>query len=180
MKKTIKSLISAILVICMLASSVVTIFAYSEEEYLSDLRLIYADDYEEAKLILSETKLEGFEILNKNLNSNTGETGVWLAYKTTTDINDAITDIAVMNMGGGYSTGNYRALIEKKRLEYLAMGKVYLEAIKYFAKAYRAGDFLAEAAYRQLNFYVGLDDYTSRRLGYLMERGVLDASDLAT
>ena len=180
MKKTIKGLISIILVFCILSGSIVTAFAASDEVYLADLRLIYADSYEEAKLIVLETKLEGYTVYNQNLNANTGRTGVWLAYKTTTNVDDAITDISIMQMNGGYSVGNYQEMIEKSRLEYLGMGKIYLEAVKYFTKAYNADNFLAKSAYRQLNFYSGLDDYGTKRLGEIMVSGRLTDSDLAT
>ena len=180
MKKTIKGLISIILVFCILSGSVVTAFAASNEVYLADLRIIYADSYDEARMILVETKLEGYVVYNQNLNANSGKTGVWLAYKTTTNIDDAITDISVMQMGGGYTEGNYQAMIEKSRLEYLGMGKIYLEAVKYFTKAYNAGNFLAKTAYRQLNFYSGLDSYGTKRLGDIMISGKLTDSDLAT
>lgn len=180
MKKTTKGLISIILVFCILSGSIVTAFAASDEVYLADLRLIYADSYEEAKLIVLETKLEGYTVYNQNLNANTGRTGVWLAYKTTTNVDDAITDISIMQMNGRYSVGNYQEMIEKSRLEYLGMGKIYLEAVKYFTKAYNAGNFLATSAYRQLNFYTGLDDYGTKRLGEIMVSGKLTDSDLAT
>ena len=108
MKKTCKSLISILLVLSMVLSLGVTVFASSdvEEEYLSELRLIYANSYEEAQTVLSETSLKGYKIFNHNLNGNSGfvntmlgTTGVWLAYKTTTEIDEAITDIAIMQMG---------------------------------------------------------------------------------
>lgn len=182
MKKLFKSIISIILVVSMLCATSVVAFASSsiQEEYISDIRLIYADTYEEAKLVLTESKLEGYKVLNNNLNANSGKKGVWLAYKTTTDIDDAITDVAVIQMGGGYSAANYQAMIEQSRAEYEAMGEIYLDAIDYFAEAYDAGNFLAESAYRQLNFYAGLDKYKESRLGDLFIDGVLKKADLAT
>ena len=189
MKKTLKSLLSIVLVLgTLLGTSMTANAAWGvEEEYLEDLRLIYADTYEEAKAILSETKLEGYQILNNNLNESSGfvdtmigNTGVWLAYKTTTDIDNAITDIAVMQMGGGYSVGNYESMIAQTRKDYEKLGEIYLSAIDYFAEAYDAEDFLATAAYRQLNFYAGMDKYTKVKLGDLFLEGVLKKSDLAT
>ena len=182
MKKIFKSIIAIILVVSMLLATSVVAFAASsiQEEYISDIRLIYADTYEEAKLVLTESKLEGYKILNNNLNANSGKKGVWLAYKTTTDIDDAITDVAVIQMGGGYSAANYQAMIEQSRGEYEAMGEIYLDAIDYFAEAYDEGNFLAEAAYRQLSFYAGLDKYKTSRLGDLFLDGVLKKADLAT
>ena len=189
MKKALKSLLSIVLVLgTLLGTSMTANAAWGvEEEYLEDLRLIYADTYEEAKAILSETKLEGYQILNNNLNESSGfvdtmigNTGVWLAYKTTTDIDNAITDIAVMQMGGGYSVGNYESMIAATRKDYEKFGEIYLNAIDYFAEAYDAEDFLATAAYRQLNFYAGMDKYTKVKLGDLFLEGVLKKSDLAT
>ena len=182
MKKLFKSIIATILVVSMILATSVVAFADSsiQEEYISDLRLIYADTYEEAKLNLTDSKLEGYKILNNNLNAYTGKTGVWLAYKTTTNVDDTITDISIMQMGGGYNAANYQAMIEKSRGEYEAMGEIYLDAIDYFAEAYDAGNFLAEAAYRQLNFYAGLDKYKETRLGDLFVDGVLKKTDLAT
>ena len=182
MKKIFKSIIATILVVSMLLATSVVAFAASsiQEEYVSDLRLIYADTYEEAKLVLTDSKLEGYKILNNNLNANSGKTGVWLAYKITTDVNEAITDVAVIQMGGGYNAANYQAMIEQSRGEYEAMGEIYLDAIDYFAEAYDAGNFLAEAAYRQLNFYAGLDKYKTSGLGDLFLDGVLKKADLAT
>lgn len=189
MKRTFKSLISFLLVLSLVIGMSVTAFAASdvEEEYISELRLVYADSYQEAQERLSETALQGYKILNHGLNGNSGvvntllgTSGVWLAYKTTTDIDEAITDIAIMQMGGGYSVGNYQQMIEQTREEYNAMGAIYLDAIDYFAEAYEAGNFLADAAYRQLNFYSGMDKYEEDRLGDLFVDGVMTKSSLAT
>ena len=180
MKKTIKSIVSIILVLSMLLSTSVVAFAKSEEIYLSELRIVYANSYDEAKQVLTSSKLEDYQIFNENLNNGSGEVGVWLAYKTTTNIEDAITDIAIMQMGGGYSEGNFQEMIKASKEEYTAMGDIYLEAIEYFTEAYEADNFLAKSAYRQLNFYTGLDDYDEDKLGDIMVSGELTASELAT
>ena len=171
-----------IMVLSIMLSTTVVLSATSEieEEYLSDMRLVYADSYNEAKLIVYESKLEGYEVLDRNLNANSGEIGVWLVYKTSTDVNDAITDVAVMQMGGGYKAGNYQQLINNSRAEYLEMGEIYSEAIEYFATAYAKGDFLAQSAYRQLNLYRGIDDYEEEPLGDLFVKKYLSEYDLAT
>ena len=150
-----------------------------EEEYISDLRLIYADTYEEATRIFADSKLEGYKVLNRNLNEYSGKKGVWLAYKVTKNINEAITDVAIMQMGGGYSAANYSSMIEASRTEYLEMGDIYLQAIDYFTEAYDSENFFADAAYRQLNFYAGVDKYPDEGLGDLFTYGVLRANDVA-
>ena len=153
MKKVFYSMIAAILVIATVCSLAVPAFAAGEEEYISELRLVYAEDYDEAKAIIAEGEFKEYKVLNENLNENSDEIGVWLAYKTTTDIEDAITDLAIMQMNGGYSEGNYQEMIKQSYDEYVAMGQIYLDAINYFVEAYDADDYLAEVARRQLNFY---------------------------
>ena len=180
MNKIVKSLVSILLAISMMLGATVAVFAKAQEEYLSDLRLVYAYSYNEAMQVLTNSKLEGYQILDENLNAGSREIGVWLAYKTTTNITEAITDMAVMQMGGGYGAGNYSELIKSEKDEFLEMGETYLWAVEYFMEAYDAGSFLAEAAYRQLNFYFGLDIYTDDRLGDLFVENVLTAYDLAT
>ena len=119
MKKLYTRIFSVMLILAMLVFASIPAFAAKvEEEYLSDLRIIYADSYDEAKEALEGTDFEDYEVFNYNLNKETGKTGVWLAYKTTTDIEDAITDISIMQMDGGYKEGNYQAMIEESRGEY--------------------------------------------------------------
>ena len=86
-------MIAAILVIATVCSLAVPAFAAGEEEYISELRLVYAEDYDEAKAIIAEGEFKEYKVLNENLNENSDEIGVWLAYKTTTNIEDAITDL---------------------------------------------------------------------------------------
>ena len=188
MRKMFRKILSMMLVLTTLFCATVTVFAAGadEEEYLSDLRIIYADNYNEALEILEESGLEGYKIFNSNLNENTKKIGVWLAYKSTTDIEDAITDIAVMQMNGGYNEGNYQEMIKQSYAEYVAMGENYETAIEYFAKAYNEGHYLSDIAYRQLNFYnvvtEGIDDipdFEGERLGDIFVDGI-EATDLAT
>ena len=155
MKRLYSKLICFILVITTLVCSVVPVGAAEvEEEYISGLRLIYADDYEEATEILKESEeFSHYRLFKRNLNENSREIGVWLAYEVTTDIDQAITDISIMQMNGGYTEGNYQEMIKESYDEYVAMGEVYLDAIDYWRDAYDSGDYIADAVYRQLNFY---------------------------
>ena len=163
----------------MLLCTAVPAFAANEEKYISALRIIYADSYEEAKEILEDSEFSHYKLLKENLNEDSDEIGVWLAYETTTNIEDAITDLAIMQMNGGYTEGNYEEMLRQSYEEYLAMGEIYVEAIEYFAEAYEAEHFLAVAAYRQLNFYVGIDEHEDERVGDIFLGGI-DAGDLAT
>ena len=188
MKNITKRIVSMMLTVSLLLCATVPIFAddFEDEEYLSDLRIVYADDYDEATEILDDSGLEGYRLLDANLNENTGKRGVFLVYKTTDDVEDAITDIAVMQMDGGYKEGNYQEMIAESYQEYLDMGENYLEAIDYFKKAYEADNYLAKLAYRQLNFYnvvtEGIEEepyFEGERIGDIFLEGI-EASDLAT
>ena len=188
MKNLCVRILSFALVISLILTSSVSVFAATDEEYLSDLRLIYASTYNEAKEILSDTDFKDYKLLNENLNDGTKEIGVWLAYKTTTDIEDAITDIATMQMNGGYNEGNYEKMIKESYEEYVEMGRTYLKAIEYFAEAYDAEHFLAVSAYRQLNFYnvvsenipkEDIPSFEGERLGDIFYEGI-DEYELAT
>lgn len=188
MNKILMRVLSVVLIVSLFLTSNLTVFAAAEEVYLSDLRLVYAESYDEAKEILSGTEFKDYKILNENLNEGTKKIGVWLAYKTTTDIEDAITDLAVMQMDGGYKEGNYQEMIQESYSDYLKMGQKYLTAITYFNEAYDADHFLARLAYRQLNFYtvktVGIDKkyapkFEGDLLGDAFYNGV-DGAELAT
>ena len=78
MKKIFKSIISAILVVSMLICSALPAFAVNDEEYICDLRIVYADDYEEAREILDESEFSDYILFDENLNDGTGEDGAWL------------------------------------------------------------------------------------------------------
>ena len=188
MSKLFKRVLAIVLVVSLFLTSNISAFAAAKEEYLSDLRIIYAKDYMEAKDILSGTEFKGYELLNENLNEGTKEIGVWLAYKTTTDIEDAITDLAVMQMDGGYKEGNYQEMIKESLTEYEKLSETYMEAVEYFAEAYDAEHFLAVAAYRQLNLYTSITDpklgikipsFDGEKLGDIFYEGI-DKNELAT
>ena len=134
--KLIKTLTSLLLVLSILLSATCIVSAKVEEEYLYDLRIVYADSYEEAKKILENTEFKDYQLLDYNLNKSATKVdlgfitigdsnGVYLAYKTTTNVDDAITDIAIMQMDGGYREGNYQEMVEKSRKQYMEVGETY-------------------------------------------------------
>lgn len=54
-EKTLKYLVSIILIICLSVGSVAVVSADEPEVYISELRQIYAENYDVAKKILAET-----------------------------------------------------------------------------------------------------------------------------
>ena len=76
--------------------------------------LTYGDGYENST---GGDNYKKYADLNEKAGSDAplvskGDKVVFLGYKTTKDKNDAITDLALMNMRGGYSVNDYDALME--------------------------------------------------------------------
>ncbi len=122
MKHLSKVLVALLLAVLTAAILPAQVFADSaEEKYISEVQIGVGKSASEA-----EKSLEGYEILkddkgkNVDLNKNAGATGiggkgnrvVYLGFKRTNFKNEAVTDLAVMNMKGGYSVEDYDALME--------------------------------------------------------------------
>ena len=82
----------------------ITASAATAETFLSDVALVYEDSVEDAQEAIAGTD---WKVFSKDLNPNADyifDDGVYLIYKTSTNVEDAITDLRVMDMYGGYST----------------------------------------------------------------------------
>ena len=149
-----KRIISMILIVATLfAALTVNVGAARQEEYLSEVALIYEDSVEDARKAIEGTDWKLYE---QDLNANADymyDDGVYLIYKTSTNVEDAITDLRVMDMYGGYSTSNYDKQLEASRDAYEQVID-YLRITMYeFKELYNAGDEMAKLAYRQMNYY---------------------------
>jgi hypothetical protein len=129
MRKLLTVITSVILCMTMLvigpAQLVASAAASDKPEYISEIKVGMGQTSDEAVKELLE---EGYTILTKedgsyaDLNENAGSKSalkagpnqkiVYLGYKTTSDATDAITDLAVMNMEGGYSFQEYEILMD--------------------------------------------------------------------
>ena len=123
MKHLLTCAVAAFLAVLMAAMIPMQAFAETEPEkkYISEIRLGVGKNADEAA-----ASLEGYEILkdengnNVDLNRNAGTTKfggkgnrvVYLGYLLTSNEYDAVTDLAVMNMQGGYSIEDYKDLME--------------------------------------------------------------------
>ena len=131
----------------------ITAYAATEEQFLSDVALVYEDSAEEAQAAIAG---KGWKLFNKDLNPNADalfDDGVYLIYKTSTNVEDAITDLRVMDMYGGFSATNYKKQLEESRKEYDANVDELRIAANEFKNLYNAGDGMAKLAYRQMNYY---------------------------
>ena len=131
----------------------VTAYAATGETFLSDVALVYEDSVEDAQEAIAGTD---WKLFNKDLNPNADymfDDGVYLIYKTSTNVEDAITDLRVMDMYGGYNTTNYKQQLEKSRKQYDANVADLRVAADEFKTLYQANDGMAKLAYRQMNYY---------------------------
>ena len=149
-----KKIISLLLTFSVLFTALaVNVSAARVEEFVSEVALIYEDSVEDA---LEEIKGTDWKLFEQDLNANADywfDDGVYLIYKTSTNVEDAITDLRVMDMYGGFSVSNYEKQLEESRAQYVAMIKELRKATAEFKTLYEAGDRMAALAYRQMNYY---------------------------
>ena len=160
MKKMTK-IISLLLTVIMLVMAIpVTAFAAKGEVYIKEFRISTASTADAAKKYLTD---EGYTVVNVDLNQRSGKGCVYIGYKTTTNPNEAITDIALMQMDGGYSFSEYEALLELKMQEIGDMLDSLSVCLAEARANYAAGMPNAVGACEILNFFK--EDDSGKLLG---------------
>ena len=152
--KFFKVLISMILVATMCVTMMMPASAGRVTYYLSDLKMAEANTADEAKKLLTD---EGYTVLDKNLNPG-GDKAVYLGYMKSKNVDDAITDVRVMNMKGGFNISDYETIFQEALNQYSSEVNNLRIAANEFAENYKAGKREALLAYRQLNYYYVEDD----------------------
>ena len=164
-----KKIISLLLITAILFTTFsLAVNAASNEEFISEVALVYEDSVEDAKAAIAGTDWKLYE---QDLNPNADywfDDGVYLIYKTSTNVEDAITDLRVMDMYGGFSSSNYEKQLEASRASYVAMIKELRTAAAEFKALYVADDAMAKLAYRQMNYYKDVKTANGTETGMLM------------
>ena len=172
MKHLLRGIIAVFLSVLMAALLPVQVYA-EKPDYISELKVGMGKTAGEAK-----AALKGYIILDTDLNQSAeggfgskGEKAVFLGYKTTKNADEAVTDLALMNMKGGYSVPMYDNMMDKNVKEkvepfingFLTTVSEYRE--NYYSKN-SANSQRARYIYNALNkFY---DDDTGKGLGDLL------------
>ena len=145
MKHLSRILIALVLALSIAGTLPAQVFADSLPEYISAVK-VYEGSCDAAAS-------EGFKILCDekgdpiDLNQGSGSTEigakgnkkVYLGYKTTTDRKDAITDLALMNMKGGYDTAEYDKLMEGQMSQQIVpFVESFLAAINEYRENYNS------------------------------------------
>ena len=151
-------------------------------QYLSEVIISYGRTDAEAKNWLTQN---GYKVVGQNLNEG-GEGGsealswmglasekrsVFLGYKTTTNPEEAITDMKIMNMNGGYSYEAYEKVLEDTKAEKEHFLENIMAALKEYRENYKkpegtAGRTRAKIAHDALNKFK--DDDSGALMGDLL------------
>ena len=178
MKRLWKSFLAVFLAVTMAMLPTVRVFATEAEspDYVSEVKVFYGDP--------SAAAAEGYTLLCDDANNpvdlnqsagggfaSKGEKAVYLGYKTTKNSGEAITDLALMNMRGGYSVQDYEVLMERQlKSQILPFIEGFLAAIleyrENYTSEYEANQARAQYVHDALNKLV--DDDTGMPLGDLL------------
>lgn len=133
--------------------------------YLLGLMLCNNADADTAKATLVAA---GYSVIDQNLRQGNSGECVYLGYTTTTDINEAITDISMMNMNGGFEVMNYYQIAEVNKANINAAAEQFKTACAAFAKNAAAKGQKALNAKKMLDLLT-VSSKDSRKLGdYLL------------
>ncbi|MEE0872642.1 MAG: hypothetical protein UIH27_04110 [Ruminococcus sp.] len=148
--------------------------AGNDGNYVSEVYIAYGKDEEAAEKVLRD---KGFTPIKKrydnqvnNINTK-GETAAVLGYKTTNDIRDSITDLAVMNMRGDYNVEDYNTLLKSQKTEIAEFLGEFMAVIREYRANLKAGKAKATYVHDLLNNYT--EDDTKMKMGDLLNSETL-------
>ena len=134
-------------------------------KYLKDVYIAYGETKEKAEQWLRDNGWEPLYDLNDGKTSKVMTNAVAvIGIKRTDNPSEAITDMAVMNMLGGYSFDDYEALVNEKKADINEFIMTFVPALEeyrdnYNGKGSAGGKKRAQMAHDILNkFYDGKDD----------------------
>jgi len=168
-KKIVKSVLTAVLIAALLMQTATCAFAASKKtDYVREVVISYGNTDDEAKKWLNDN---GYVYVDRNLNEGADdafskERAVYLGYKTTTNPEEAITDMKLMNMNGGYSVQDYKMIVEEKKSDIQQFINQFIATLNEYRTNYKNNSTRATAAYEMLN--VIKDDDTGVLMGDLL------------
>ena len=139
MKRSIFSKGLALFLALLMACSVipVTAFAANSGKYIKDVFVAYGKDKATADQWLKDHGWEPFADLNEGKVSNVmKDVAAVLGIKRTSDPNEAITDMATMNMLGDYSFDEYDKLVQEKKADIDEFIRSFIPALEEYRDNY--------------------------------------------
>ena len=167
--RSIKMLVALVLTLTFIALVPMNTVAAAANngKYVSEVYVAYGKDADEAKKTLED---KGFTPVEGNLNDG-GKTYAMMGYKTTDDIRESITDLAVMNMRGDYSVEDYKKLLKGQKTEIAEFLEEFMAVIKEYRANLKAGKEKATYVHDILNNYT--EDDTGMKMGDLLNSETL-------
>ena len=169
LKKWFRGAVSAFLAVAIAVTTCTSAMAASSKAtYIKDVVISYGSTEDEAKNWLTEN---GYEVLDHNLNEGaddliSSKRAVYLGYTTTEDPEEAVTDMKLMNMKGGYSVQDYQMLLEEQKTNIRSFLDNFIIAINEYRTNYANGQQRAVVAHEMLNLLY--DDDTQQYMGDLL------------
>ncbi len=168
MKHSVKTIIALLLTLACIVQPCSALAASSKKTYVKEFMLSYGNTADEAKKWLKDN---GYEVLDYDLNEGADDTfskkrAVYLGYKTTTDAADAVTDMRLMNMKGGYSVQDYQIMLDEQKANIELFIGDFVVAVNEYRANYAKGQERAKAAHDMLNYLY--DDDTQAQMGDLL------------
>ena len=167
--KSVKILAALILTLTFIALVPLQTVAAAENKgkFVSEVYVAYGKDADAAKKVLGD---KDFTPIEGNLNEN-GDTYVMMGYKTTDNIRESITDIAVMNMDGNFNTTEYTEVLRQRKTQVAELLNDFMATIREYRTNLKAGKAKAVAVHDLLNKYT--DDDSGMKLGDLFNSETL-------
>lgn len=116
--------------------------------YIESIKMVEGLSREAAK---TELENAGYTFVDQNLNEGTGSGTVYIGYKATANPNDAIYDIKLMNMNGGYTLTSINKAVEAQALAMESIASDLASLAEAFAVAYENNTVAAQKAFKALN-----------------------------
>lgn len=181
MKRFLQVIIAVFMAALMGTLLPVQVFA-DTPDYISEVKIGMGrwNSSDDKKSDVALKSLEGYTILkddsgnpidlNRDAEGGIGSKGekvVYLGYKTTKNPSEAITDLALMNMKGGYSVKDYETLMENQmKAQIVPLVDRFLAVINEYRENYKAGVQRAVYINGILNKFI--DDDAGKGLGDLL------------
>ena len=167
MKQLWKKGLAFVLVLVFAIQFTLPALAESDKSYVSSVILSYGETDDSAKQWLTDN---GYDVLDQNLNEGADDIlshkrSVYLGYTTTSDPSNAITDIKLMHMQGGYSVQDYQKLLADQKENIRLYVNEFISALKEYRSNFEKKDARALQANELLNRLH--DDDTGMNLGDL-------------
>ena len=162
--KLLSCLMAAVMLFTTFAVSVSAAGGDGKGRYVKDVYVAYGDTKEKAEKWLRDNGWEPFADLNEGKTSTApgfANAVAVLGIKRTNDPGEAITDMAAMNMNGGYSFDDYEGLVAQKKTDITEFINTFVPALNEYRDNYNGrgsegGKKRAQMAHDLLNkFYDG-------------------------